>query len=844
MAATREVLSRDVLKWLQSLDLTYPVKNLRRAFSNGFLVAEVLSHYSNDIQMHAFDNGTALKRKLANWEMLSKFFRKHNIPVSQSQIEGLVHAKRGAAVPFIEFLYTFLTRKPVKKRKRRGAPALAGAEGAPTPDFAKPTASKLIKEALTMTEDELVQDREVRAAINQETIRHHLEEKREHMRMTKTSGRGGAGESISRRGTSSMRGSSGRRRESGGRRSGVVEIKEVSRSKDGRVGRGGGGAADGGDTSRADYDAMDGALLDDNEMAHLELLGDESDGAGLGVTGGHSVVAMMNEEVERALKDTEVYTVFEPRDAPISSFLEHLRTIPANAAGAVFLGILERTTEFTEVFLRESSVPVDEMLGRESGHERGGGGQFAAFSRVMLSALQFSPALSAFEHACHVMCSVGQQLVAVSPAAAWALFEDAVLPKLVARLASVQAARGLLLKVVLSFSDNTPAAHLLVITKMVEYRGVLSKKNALVPCLLVLFRMEPAFDGPLLTTYVQHADAGLTNTVPSVRIAALALLTHVCTSSSVQRSIANGLLASSAVFDYVLPYVEHMAGIAADANWQVQAQLLCLTGFLLERLPSRHPSERGIYALVEDVLAPSSPISVKKIGLATLAPCLRAHPSLGLHYVLVLLSLPHPLRDSLIRAEAVPFVVASHSLCVQDYTLPPPVHTWSPLVIANAIVLLTQERGLDNLEREHMAVLRAAVRTEARSLDSSAVSEWSRVWSVLHEYVFVGLCDDEVCGETVGVLQELFLLVPGLIMDSLTTHRPTLIGCLRMLIRMGSLTSQQMTADWLASLFNQGGSWQQVVGQLMLSSSPSEVGRQGAPLQRLQAMVQQFAQSQ
>ena len=49
----------------------------------------------------------------------------------------------------------------------------------------------------------------------------------------------------------------------------------------------------------------------------------------------------------------------------------------------------------------------------------------------------FSPALSAFEHACHVMCSVGQQLVAVSPAAAWALFEDAVLPKLVARLAAM-----------------------------------------------------------------------------------------------------------------------------------------------------------------------------------------------------------------------------------------------------------------------------------------------------------------------------------------------------------------------------------------------------------------------
>ncbi|KAJ3062770.1 spermatogenesis-associated protein 4 [Podochytrium sp. JEL0797] len=66
-------LARDVLKWVQSLDLTFSIKNTKRDLANGFLLAEIRSkYYPLELQMHAYDTGMGPVAKRNNWELLPK----------------------------------------------------------------------------------------------------------------------------------------------------------------------------------------------------------------------------------------------------------------------------------------------------------------------------------------------------------------------------------------------------------------------------------------------------------------------------------------------------------------------------------------------------------------------------------------------------------------------------------------------------------------------------------------------------------------------------------------------------------------------------------------------------
>ncbi|KAK3699880.1 hypothetical protein QZH41_005310 [Actinostola sp. cb2023] len=175
-------LPREILKWIQSLDLTHPVRNTRRDFSNGYLVAEIFSWYfPQEIPMHSYDNGTSLKTKLGNWSQLQRFFINQGFDIPKEVIEGTIHCKPRAAATLIEKVYTLLTNRIVKGTNLDDDELdfTDGMYQTQLPAHARSTASMAIKNNIAHTELVTDPDRILCQQKAQEIINNHVERRRQ-----------------------------------------------------------------------------------------------------------------------------------------------------------------------------------------------------------------------------------------------------------------------------------------------------------------------------------------------------------------------------------------------------------------------------------------------------------------------------------------------------------------------------------------------------------------------------------------------------------------------------------------------------------------------------------------
>lgn len=136
-------MTREAFKWVQSLDLSHSVKNVRRDFENGFLVAEIFSRYfPQDVQMHGYANAVSSHYKNDNWKQIKILCDKQGVELPRDLVEGTSKGIHGAAVSLIEYLYEMFTGKKVQRMVEMPEAVAAGEGMAKTGGQGRDSASR------------------------------------------------------------------------------------------------------------------------------------------------------------------------------------------------------------------------------------------------------------------------------------------------------------------------------------------------------------------------------------------------------------------------------------------------------------------------------------------------------------------------------------------------------------------------------------------------------------------------------------------------------------------------------------------------------------------------------
>mmetsp|Transcript_19140 Transcript_19140/g.34635 ORF Transcript_19140/g.34635 Transcript_19140/m.34635 type:complete len:213 (-) Transcript_19140:311-949(-) len=92
--------------WVDEIPLSRPKRNIARDFSDGVLMAEVISYFHPKlVELHNYSSANGLQQKLYNWNTLNaKVFRRLGFIISKQDCEDACNCKPGAVERILKMI--------------------------------------------------------------------------------------------------------------------------------------------------------------------------------------------------------------------------------------------------------------------------------------------------------------------------------------------------------------------------------------------------------------------------------------------------------------------------------------------------------------------------------------------------------------------------------------------------------------------------------------------------------------------------------------------------------------------------------------------------------------------